>query len=225
MQSKGMCSFCGKLFSKRGLLGHLPACKERQQAIEKADAGTGKTEQLLHLRAENPYLKTFWLDLEINASDPMETLDRYLRAIWLECCGHMSQFSYGKRMSSDEIDMDAPVGRAFSRGKTISHFYDFGSTTQTLINALGVREGKPTTNRSITLMARNELLIHPCAECGEPGTYVCNDCAYDGPEDGWLCCNHAKEHARRYNEHWVLEAVNSPRMGLCGYTGPATSPY
>jgi len=45
-------------------------------------------------------------------------------------------------------------------------------------------------------------------------------------EDEWgvLCDEHAKTHPHHdYGD--PIELVNSPRIGMCGYTGPADPPY
>ena len=46
-----------------------------------------------HLLVRDAYNRDFWLHLEMNGRSTLKDLDRYLRAIWLECCGHLSQFS------------------------------------------------------------------------------------------------------------------------------------
>jgi hypothetical protein len=96
-QSKGTCSYCGKEFSKGGASNHLAACPKRQEAIAKAEAGKGTPEPLYHLRIEGAYRKEFWLDLEMRGSKSLSNLDDYLRAIWLECCGHMSEVRWASR--------------------------------------------------------------------------------------------------------------------------------
>jgi len=47
------------------------------------------------LRVQDAYLKDFWLDLEMRGSATLTKLDEYLRAIWLECCGHLGEFTIG----------------------------------------------------------------------------------------------------------------------------------
>lgn len=121
--------------------------------------------------------------------------------------------------------MGRRIQSVFRPDVTVTHIYDFGSTSETSIHAVGVREGKPTTKHPIALMARNEPPEMKCEECGEPATHACQQCAYHGSEAGWLCRKHAKKHEKQYEEHWVAEVFNSPRMGICGYTGPATPPY
>lgn len=35
----------------------------------------------------------YWLDLELKADAKLKRLDDFLRRIWLECCGYLSEFS------------------------------------------------------------------------------------------------------------------------------------
>jgi hypothetical protein len=68
---------------------------ERLEGIQLADAGTRTQETIWHLRIQGAYAKEYWLDLELVGSASLEQLDKYLRAIWLECCGHLSKFTIG----------------------------------------------------------------------------------------------------------------------------------
>jgi hypothetical protein len=52
-------------------------------------------ERLLLLRAEARGRPTFWLDVAVKHDGKLKDVDRFLRRIWLECCGHMSEFSTG----------------------------------------------------------------------------------------------------------------------------------
>ena len=33
-QTKGLCKYCGKEYTKGGMLRHLPACKKRKEKLE-----------------------------------------------------------------------------------------------------------------------------------------------------------------------------------------------
>jgi hypothetical protein len=47
---------------------------------------------------------------------------------------------------------------------------------------------------------------------------------YELDQQGTLCDDHAQEHPHEeYGEPVPL--VNSPRVGMCGYVGPAEAPY
>ena len=159
----------------------------------------------------------------MKGSAKLADLDSYLRAIWLECCGHLSQFSVGG-WQGDEIPMKNRIDRVFRPGVELTHIYDFGTSSETLVKAVGVRQGNPLTKHPIFLMARNDPPEVLCMECDQPATWLCLECVYELDEPGTLCDEHAQDHPHdEYGEPMPL--VNSPRVGMCGYTGPAEPPY
>ncbi|HLV80577.1 MAG TPA: hypothetical protein VKT32_09860 [Chthonomonadaceae bacterium] len=221
--SRGECAYCGHETSKGGMTRHLIGCPARKQAIATAEQGKGQTETLYHLRVQDAYSPVFWLDLEVRGSATLQALDNYLRAIWLECCGHLSQFSIGG-WRGDEISMRRRIASVFDPGMEVTHIYDFGTSSETRIKMVNTREGKPTTKHPIALMARNLLPEAVCIKCGKPATRLCLECIYEEQTEGWLCEAHARRHPHdNYGE--PLPIVNSPRLGMCGYDGPATPPY
>ncbi len=222
-QSRGTCAFCGREMSKGGLTRHLKSCPECQAAIEAADAGGGQTQQLYHLKVEDAWSSDFWLHLEMRGRATLKDLDRYLRAIWLECCGHLSQFSIGG-WGGREINMGRRIEDVFKPGLELEHIYDFGTSSHTMITAHDVRRGKPLTEHPIFLMARNHPPEVACTECGQPAAWLCMECMYEYDEPGWLCDEHAEDHPHD-DYGGPLPAVNSPRLGMCGYDGPAEPPY
>lgn len=222
-QSRGNCVYCGKEMSKGGLSRHLKSCSERQEAIAKADAGRGKVEMIYHLQVEDAWNRDFWLHLEMRGSAKLKEMDRYLRAIWLECCGHMSEFYTGGAWAT-EVPMNLPVGKIFDTDVQLTHVYDFGTSSETVIKVVGYRNGTATTKHPIALMARNEMPEALCMECGQPATCLCIECLYEDDEPGFLCDEHAESHPHEdYGEPMPL--FNSPRVGMCGYEGPAEPPY
>jgi predicted RNA-binding Zn-ribbon protein involved in translation (DUF1610 family) len=92
------------------------------------------------------------------------------------------------------------------------HEYDFGSTTQLDMMCISERQGNL---KKIKILARNNLPDFMCVSCGKPATSVCAQCLEEGP--GFLCEKCAKKH--KCGEEMLLPVVNSPRMGVCGYTG------
>lgn len=166
----------------------------------------------------------FWLHLEMRGSAKLQDLDSYLRGIWLECCGHMSQFSYGG-WRGEEIGMNRPISRILTvGGDKLTHIYDFGTESVTLISAVGQRKGQPLSKYPIFLMARNELPEVECQECRESAKWMCMECQYEDGESGLLCDEHAEYHPHdEYGE--PVELVNSPRVGMCGGITDAEPPY
>jgi len=209
--------------TKQGVTRHLSRCPGYQTALQRADGSRRKADTLFHFRAQDAYGGQFWLDLEIQGSATLQDLDDYLRAIWLECCGHMSRFSIGG-WRGDEIPRSRRAASMLRPGLELTHIYDFGTESETRIRVTGVRVGRPLTPRPITLLARNDMPAAACIECGALATSLCMECVTDRERWGVLCEAHAATHPHdEYGE--PLRLVNSPRLGMCGYDGPATAPY
>ncbi|HEY0458962.1 MAG TPA: hypothetical protein VGC97_07385 [Pyrinomonadaceae bacterium] len=223
-QPEGKCYFCGEILTRRKLFNHLEKCAQRRSTIEAAETSRRDTEKLFHLRAKFPYGTEFWLDLEVNGSATLKDLDYYFREIWLECCGHLSEFSAGDFFAG-EISMKKKIADVFAREPALFHSYDFGSTTETMVEKIAVREGKPLTKHPIFLMSRNILEEAKCFECDKAAEYFCAACLYENEGDGMLCETHAEDHPHADDYGDPSPLVNSPRVGVCGYEGPAEPPY
>ncbi len=222
-QSKAKCSYCGAEFAKSGMSRHLASCVKRREAIGKADLRAVGSETIYHIRVQDAWRGTYWLDLEMRGSAALKDLDSYLRHIWLECCGHLSRFSIGDSWG-EEVPMSRKARQIFSLTNELYHVYDFGTSSETLIKVIDTREGKPLSRHAIELMARNLPPEEECIVCGKPASWLCNECLIEEDTWGVLCDEHAKTHPHEdYGE--LVRIVNSPRMGMCGYTGPADPPY
>lgn len=222
-QTKGLCTFCDQELAKASVQKHLSSCAKFQEATAYAESSKRKSETLYRLRAQAEGQAEYWLDLEMPASAELEDLDHYLRRIWLECCGHMSQFSYGG-FGGIELSQSSTIGKAFQNGQTVTHIYDFGTESVTLIKPVGQREAKPLTKHPVTLLVRNLAPAYECQECGKPAAWLCMECIYEDEASGLLCDKHAENHPHdEYGE--PVQLYNSPRSGVCGYDGPAEAPY
>ena len=221
-QTRGSCVFCGKEMTRGGLSRHFASCKAREAANEAAR--NGKAQPLYHLVVKDAWGGDFWLHLEMRGNASLGELDRYLRAIWLECCGHMSQFSFGG-WQGDKIGMSRPLSRVLGvQGDELTHIYDFGTSSETLIQTVGLRTGKPLTKYPIFLMARNNMPEVECQECGQVASQLCIECQIEHDNSGFLCDEHVKDHPHHdYGEPMLLS--NSPRVGMCGYDGDGEPPY
>jgi len=223
-QLKGMCAYCGTEIAKRASIRHLASCAGRRDIIAKTQSGKGASELFYHLRIQAVDRDDFWLDLEMCGFDELEYLDSYLKSIWLECCGHFSQFSSGGKRQYREIPMNLNIGEVFLPGVKVMHTYDFGTPSKTLIKAVGAREGKPTTSHPVALMARNVMPDYKCVECGEKAASLCMGCRIKKGAWKTLCNNHAKMHTHD-GYGGPMPLLNSPRLGMCAYNGPAEPPY
>lgn len=94
--STGTCNYCNGEFDKTKMTQHLKHCKARAASIKQADEGGEKKTRLFHILVEGTYLPMYWMHLEMPAKARLYDLDDFLRAIWLECCDHLSEFEIGK---------------------------------------------------------------------------------------------------------------------------------
>ena len=215
--SYGICQKCGHRTTKGYMLRHLQKCRAEENA----------TTEKYQLRIEAEYYPGYWLDIEINGDRNLDYLDRFLRAIWLECCGHMSQFNindYHYVMPYDgsfeiwdnEGDMVVQVSKALGREKVeFDYEYDFGTTTHLKLKLVEIRKGQKI-KKGLRLLARNEAPEWECAKCDQPATEICVYCVY---ENGYAYCDEHKD-GHGCEEEFFLPVVNSPRTGECGYEGP-----
>lgn len=226
--STGTCCCCGETFSKRAMTGHLESCSRRATQSDVAPGAQGSQRtRLLHLLVEGRDTPEYWLHLEALADATLKTLDVFLRTTWLECCGHMSVFTvrgarYG--MPADRAlghrSMQGRLGELLRPGTTFSHEYDFGTTTECTLKVIAEREGRGTGN-TVPLLARNDPPSMTCGSCGKPATELCTECLCEG-KGGSLCDDCVREHA--CDAEMCLPVVNSPRVGMCGYTGEEDAP-
>jgi hypothetical protein len=204
---------------------HLEACEQR--AAIQAEAGShqkARQTRTFHLVVAGYRLPMYWMHLEVSAGTTLATLDRFLRDIWLECCGHLSAFEIGGvRYTVDAGQYDWDTGgknmqvrldKVIKPGQTCSYEYDFGSTTELTLKVISEQEVE-AQKKAIQILARNNLPLVPCDVCGEPATTTCSQCVYE--DKGCLCDACAKGHD--CGEEMLLPMVNSPRAGVCGYTG------
>ena len=203
--TQGKCYLCQGIFPKNQMTKHLASCTQKQTADSKSPL-----QRSFQILAEGKYLPAYWLYLEMPAQTTLKVLDGFLRDIWLECCGHLSAFNVDK----NEQNMNTPLYKILETGMKFDYEYDFGSTTHLTIKVMADELCDPK-NKSVKLLARNEPPLIKCSECDKPATQVCTECIYDNA--GWLCDDCVSDH--ECGEEMLLPVVNSPRVGVCGYTG------
>ncbi len=111
--------------------------------------------------------------------------------------------------------MRTRVGQLGGKGATFQYEYDFGSTTALSGRIISTRAGS-LGRRVVRLLARNSPPVLTCLECAALATLICPFCIYEGA--CLFCATHASAH-KCDEEDAFLPVVNSPRVGVCGYTG------
>lgn len=176
---------------------------------------------------QGEYQPAYWIILLVEKDATLEEIDAKLRYLWLECCGHLSEFTIHRQsfhshpdtfFDEDNQGMDIKVDRLFAVGLTGEYVYDFGDSTYLTFKVLDFVGFAPDDQNGVELVAQNHPPDIRCSACGEPADEICTSCLYDGnPDDAFLCEDCFAEHA--CDEDMSLPIVNSPRMGQCGYTG------
>jgi predicted RNA-binding Zn-ribbon protein involved in translation (DUF1610 family) len=221
--AQGRCRLCGGEYSKSGITRHLQMCQARKEAATDVAGRKARPVRLLHLTVSGRHAPMYWMHLEAPANATLADLDDFLRDAWLECCSHLSAFTIGgisytssvdPDWGMDDLSMDVKLGQVIALGGQVHYEYDFGSTTYLTLKAVSDRKG-PVHGKGIEILAQNEPPSRPCGKCGQVAVQICSQCSWSG--GGWLCneCGHAHE----CGEEMLLPVVNSPRVGVCGYTG------
>jgi hypothetical protein len=244
-KSEGKCLFCDKTFARAGINRHLQT-HLKQKTNENAEGVSYLVKVEPNPRRGS---SSWFLSLWVDGKATMEDIDHFLRHIWLECCGHLSSFTnpknrrniggmwaffeaeellakgkikaYEKLMeeAKGEVPMSRKTDKVFCKGLKLEYEYDFGSTTELLLTV--VEEYPVKADEEIVLLSRNEPLEWLCDTCQkEPATQICTVHSWDN--ESLFCDKCAKKHAKKcedFEEYAAMPIVNSPRMGVCGYTG------
>lgn len=217
MKDEGVCRFCLKTFAGRSIGRHLTACKAKKQR-DLEDTKGKNPRMLYHLKLMS--YKPYWLHIELPVTAKLSELDRFLRQIWLECCGHLSEFTInGVRYSANEDSGDwwgtesksinVHLKKVLGVKEQFVYEYDFGSTTEVVGQVYAQRAG--VLKDKIRILARNTAPTFDCAKCSSEATVYCVEC------DAFYCAGCLSGHG--CGEEMALPVVNSPRMGVCGYDG------
>jgi hypothetical protein len=117
----------------------------------------------------------------------------------------------------EDRSLDVPLEKVLQVGQKFTYDYDFGSTTRLNLRVILEREGvlsQEEEDDDVTILARNVAPAMLCCKCGKPATQVA--AGYYYVEENAYCDKCAEN--SEYPD-MMLPIVNSPRVGVCGYTG------
>jgi hypothetical protein len=221
-KTNGICSICGSLFSKTAMKKHLVQCVQKHYTRKPSKFPVPVQTRLFIVLLEGSFLHEYWIYIEVPANSMLARLDTFLRDTWVECCGHLSAFTINGIRYMSETDeyfkedksMNYVLDKILMPGQEFSYDYDFGSTTHIRLKVVHELEVEDS-DRSIEILARNEPPLVMCDSCGKIATFICRQCSNSG--EGWVCDDCTPDH--KCGEEILLPVVNSPRVGMCGYTG------
>lgn len=218
IKTEGKCIGCNERYTPGKGSAHLLKCEGVLQSLRSQK----KLEEGYLIRiswAEEPNM--YWMVVAIAKSLTLGDLDQFLRDAWLECCGHLSEFTIGGRhyMSHTESgnpsqSMKKQVGQVFSPGLEFEYVYDMGSSTELMLQVLEAFETCP--QKKVTMLMQNDPPPFFCEICKKQPETICSLC-------GETTCNRcSKKHSCAQQEddtYMLMPLVNSPRAGVCGYEG------
>lgn len=208
ISSEGKCIFCKETFAQSGMNRHLQTHFKKMET----EGDASKHTDYYHV-----YVKggVYFLHLLLKKGVKLSEVDGFLRKIWLECCGHLSEFSY----KGGKVGKTRTIEAVFKPKEKLEYEYDFGSTTTlelTFFNSY-----KLDLKDKIILLSRNEPLKIMCGVCNaKPATCMCSVCQYE--KYSFFCEDCSEQHAGEcsdFEDYARMEVVNSPRMGECAYDG------
>lgn len=145
IKTKGKCIQCGEIYNPAQVSKHLLGCvKEHSDPITSTSEGYLVRVSWL----EQPNL--YWMFISLPTDTSLGQLDLFLRKTWLECCGHLSEFTINGRryMSHTESGNSSQsiknkVNQLFSPGLKIDYAYDMGSSTELELEVVGIINTSP----------------------------------------------------------------------------------
>jgi hypothetical protein len=209
IKTSGICAFCKAEIPKnsRSISNHIAKC------YQKSLTTTDNLKNQMILLIQGKYSPEYWMVIKARPDMTLTKLDKFLRDIWLECCGHLSDFSY----RNSEIPKTRKINQVFEEGIKIDYVYDFGSSTElsiSLINEIELEDDK-----DIKILIRNKEPEFKCSSCDNKAVAICPMCMED--DEGFLCEKCIKNHecVMDEGEDILMPVTNSPRSGECGYVG------
>jgi len=207
---KSVCKICNSEFARSGMSRHVKSCLVKHLKSK----SSGKASPLYYLYIYATYNPDYFIHILMTENARLDDLDNFIRDIWVECCGHMSSFTYSG--SHGEINMKKKIKEVFEPGVTLEYMYDFGDTTVLTVKNIEIYTGSTEGNKKIQILSRNSRPQILCDECNKnQAVIICAQCQWEG--EGWLCEKCAKTH--ECGDEMFLPVENSPRAGVCGYTG------
>lgn len=221
-KTNGTCNLCGEIFSKTGMKKHLISCLQENPSRKPSGFPIPIQTRLFTILVKGNFLHEYWMYFEVPANSLLKGVDVFLRDTWVECCGHLSAFTINGIRYISETDeyfkedksMNYLLENVLLPENEFSYEYDFGGPTHLELKVVDEREIEDS-DRSINILARNEPPVVNCESCGKIATYICRQCSNSG--EGWVCDDCAPDH--KCGEEFLLSVVNSPRVGVCGYSG------
>ena len=216
---QGECRICGAKSTADDMASHLMQHTKTH--------GAGDVNQFA-MRVDGGPDMPFWMYIQIPTEATFGVLDKFLRAVWVECCGHASEFE----VDGEIVGMRKRLSAFCTDDTEFLYRYDMGSTTTLRLGVIGrMRKTMPMRGwfhkdayyppplvygeyKAFILALHNKVKFN-CQTCGKRAVYVCSNCIYD--MEGACCEDCAPKH--ECGDEMLLPVAQSPRVGVCSFEG------
>ncbi|MDO8871913.1 MAG: DUF6398 domain-containing protein [Methanoregula sp.] len=217
LPSLGTCFICNEKIKGALFEEHLESCLQKTGWPQSGEPG-------LLIRVMGTNNRRYWLMVLAGPETTLSDLDRLIRGVWVECCGHLSAFSIGNTSFNSDGEgegMNVYIRDVLVAGDTCSYRYDFGSSTRLSVIALRPVKMFPLID-GLVLLGQNCRVHRKCSACGTEATMCCQE-PWDEEELDEKQCNKkplyfcdACAETSSYDSEWMERIGNSPRNGVCG---------
>ena len=198
----GTCCVCRQTVAVNQIRRHLPRCIEAHTGLRPSSNPRRRDRRRIFQKTAHISIRSrerpHWLELGVRCDVTLYELDAFLRSVWLECCGHLSNF----RINDETYSIVVPLpgtGRRFEpeydyeenlkhMGRSVNaavpplarfrHEYDYGTPTELELEYVAVygelvqvvAPTQPWHGGRIVILARNHSL-RACLCCGKPARW------------------------------------------------------
>lgn len=179
---QGKCYYCGKELTERTIKRHMKNCSEMKKIIEdKIQNAKEVRDQFLISIKDKKNPGKYCIYISIDADLQLEHLDKFIRDIWIECCGHSSAFYIDKKEYSSNSDGQLKINiylkDLLNVNQKFEYKYDFDLTTCLVLEVVEMIEISEDFNQ-IEIIARNN---EEAGFCNSPRDGICK---YEGNKNG-----------------------------------------
>ena len=155
---KAKCYYCNKELTERTIKRHMKNCDTMKKKIsEEFEENKSKRKQYI-ISIKYKYCKDYCIYISIDAALQLCHLDQFIRDVWVECCGHLSEFIIDGTRYLDNSDgnyqMNVRLKDVLYSGLKFEYEYDFGSTTYLTLEVIDEIEVSKKHSQ-IEIIARN----------------------------------------------------------------------
>ena len=216
---KAICLICKK--SCQSIDSHIISC------IDNISIEDTNINYLLKITDDT---NLYWMFIIIHCDVKLSSLDTFLRKKWLQCCGHLSEFS----INNVKCKFQHKIKQIIQENIVIDYAYDFGTTTNLYITL--VKQFNAANNK-IKILSQNSSPKYKCSTLeGADGSCKGGSRNCENNFAGSICkkfnsnkicfecndtyCDHCASslsHKCDAEDEFLFDLINSPRFADCFY--------